>query len=356
MITNDTSFQAAQSFLLAAKGYWTTRLYSRLREEYAEQCSMRGKVPSSVDEVAEVVETLTTYRYFAWLERHLQAAKYSGRYGLVPHYRQKQEQALSKLEGIDADPALELDARLQLPAYYVATDIHQHPGGVWSEPTAGLVYEHGARTTTPLLGQTHADLHTRFTEKVAADGEPTRVLDMACGFGKSTLPFARRFPASNVQGLDLSEPCLRVAAHTARQEKLGNVRFRQSDASQALLEESSFDLVTSTMFLHEMPPKVLDRVFDECIRVLEPGGRMVHLDFWHLPDPFDRFLHYGHGRRNNEPYMQPLAELDLPGILAEKGFTDILIEPFNESSAVANGYDAWRFPWTVISARKPAHS
>ncbi|RYY35288.1 class I SAM-dependent methyltransferase [archaeon] len=119
--------------------------------------------------------------------------------------------------------------------------------------------------------------------------------------------------------------CLRVAAHTARQEKLGNVRFRQSDASQALLEESSFDLVTSTMFLHEMPPKVLDRVFDECIRVLEPGGRMVHLDFWHLPDPFDRFLHYGHGRRNNEPYMQPLAELDLPAVIVSAILNDIVV-------------------------------
>lgn len=356
MGTGDSSFQAAQRFLLAAKGFWTTKMYSRLRAEYAEQCAAQGKAPQTVTEVADVVESLTTYRYFAWLERHLQSAKYSGRYGLVPHYRRRQEEALGKLDGIEHDPALELDAALEMPAYYVATDIHQHPGGVWSEPIAGLVYEHGARTTTPLLGQTHADLHTRFTEKIAADGQPTRVLDMACGFGKSTLPFARRFPAAKVQGLDLSEPCLRVAAHAAREEKLDNVKFRQSDASQAILEENSFDLVTSTMFLHEMPPRVLDQVFDECIRVLEPGGRMVHLDFWHIPDPFDRFLHYGHGRRNNEPYMQPLAELDLPGILAKKGFKDVLIEPFHESSGTSGGSDAWRFPWTVISARKPAHS
>ncbi len=87
--------------------------------------------------------------------------------------------------------------------------------------------------------------------------------------------------------------------------------------------DGSFDLVTSTMFLHEIPLKVLDQVLDECFRLLEPGGRMVHLDFWHMPDPFSRFLHYGHGRRNNEPYMQPLAELDLPKTLAAKGFVDI---------------------------------
>jgi hypothetical protein len=54
--------------------------------------------------------------------------------------------------------------------------------------------------------------------------------------------------------------------------------------------------------------------------------------------------------------MQPLAELDLPGILAKKGFKDVLIEPFHESNGTSGGSDAWRFPWTVVSARKPAHS
>src|SRR5690606_2149546 len=102
-----------------------------------------------------------------------------GRYGLVPYYRAREDNALAQLEHADDSPALQLDPAMEMPHYYVATDIHQHPGGVWSEPTAGLVYEHGARTTTPLLGQAHADLHTRFTDLVAAGGEPGRVLDMA---------------------------------------------------------------------------------------------------------------------------------------------------------------------------------
>jgi hypothetical protein len=66
-------------------------------------------------------------------------------------------------------------------------------------------------------------------------------------------------------------------------------------------------------------------------------------------------MHYGHGRRNNEPYMQPLAELDLPALMKQKGFTDIEISSFKESpTADVNGTSVWRFPWTYISARKPA--
>lgn len=352
-MTSERSFQAAQSFLLSAKGVWTTTMYNRLRSEYEERAAAQGKTPKTAADVAELVEDLTTYRYFGWLERHMQNAKYAGRYGLAPYYRQREEEALEKLEGVENDPRLELDPELEMPPYYVATDIHQHPGGVWSEPTAGLVYEHGARSTTPLLGQGHADLHARFTEHIVADQEPARVLDMACGFGKSTLPFARRLPGAQVHGVELSAPCLRVAAKTASDEGLDNVRFSQRNAAATGFADGSFDLVTSTMFLHELPIKVLEPVLDECFRLLEPGGRMVHLDFWHMPDPFSRFLHYGHGRRNNEPYMQPLAEFDLPSALSDRGFVDVEIGPFSESPGAAEKTDAWRFPWTVISARKP---
>ena len=353
---NDRSFHAAQRFILAAKCQWTTKLYSQLRREYEAKCEQLGVQPKTVSEVAEITEGLTTYHFFAWMERHLQIAKYAGRYGLVPYYAERREQALKGIDSVPAgDSILELDAKLKMPLYYEATDIHQHPGGVWSDDTAGLVYEHGARTTTPLLGAAHEELHWRFVDEVGATGKPTRVLDMGCGFGKTTLPLASRFSDAEVVGVDLAAPCLRVGAHNARKKGLTNVRFKQANAAETGFEPSSFDLVTSSMFLHEIPPKVLDRVIEEAYRVLQPGGRMVHLDFWYLPDAFARFLHYGHGRRNNEPYMQPLAELDLPGLMRKKGFTDIQIRPFKESATTdTSSTAAWRFPWTYIEARKPA--
>ncbi len=354
---NERSFNAAQRFLLASKREWTTNLYSQLRKEYEEKCQQAGVQPKSVPEVAEVAEGLTVYQFFAWFERHLQIGKYAGRYGLAPYYARRRDEVLKNIDTVPADdPILELHPEMKMPLYYEATDIHQHPGGVWSDDTAGLVYEHGARSTTPLLGASHGDLHYRFTDEIAATGKkPTRVLDMACGFGKSTLPFADRFRDAQVVGVDLAAPCLRVAAHNARAKGLTNVRFKQASAAETGLESSSFDLVTSTMFLHEIPPKVLDKVIEEAFRVLEPGGRMIHLDFWQFADVFARFMHYGHGRRNNEPYMQPLAEIDLPALLKEKGFTDIEIKSFQESpTADANSKTAWRFPWTYISARKPA--
>ncbi|HKZ72701.1 MAG TPA: class I SAM-dependent methyltransferase [Steroidobacteraceae bacterium] len=353
---DERSFSAAQSFLLASKRYWTTAMYRRLREEYAVRCG-DGPAPRTVAQVAEVLEDLTLYQYFAWLERHLQRMKYSGRYGLARYYDERRAECLSKLgAAAPDDPMLELNPDLELPGYYTSVDIHCHPGGVWSDRLAGLIYEHGARTTTPLLGSAHEDMHARFTALVAERGEYASVLDMGCGFGKSTRPFAARFPTAQIEAVDLSEPCLRVAAQRTRASGAANTRYRQRDAMQSGYGDAAFDLVTSTMFLHEIPAKTLDAVLSEAWRVLEPGGRMAHLDFYCIPDAFARFMHYGHGRRNNEPFLQPLAELDLPKMLRKKGFTGIEIVPFREEeSADIAARDAWRFPWTIISATKPRH-
>jgi ubiquinone/menaquinone biosynthesis C-methylase UbiE len=200
-------------------------------------------------------------------------------------------------------------------------------------------------------------LHTRFTALIAADAAPNSVLDMGCGFGKSTLPLCSEFPAARVEGVDLSAPCLRLAAHTAHEEGITNVRYRQRDALETGFADASFDLVTSTMLLHELPPEPLDHLMSEALRVLESGGRMAHLDFHYFPDAFARFMHYGHGRRNNEPFMQPIAELDLAKLLRRHGFSDVKIEPFREAQDMGpERVDVWRFPWTVISARKPTRA
>ncbi|NKB43920.1 MAG: methyltransferase domain-containing protein [Alphaproteobacteria bacterium] len=353
---DDRSFVAAQDFLLSAKTYWSTTMYRTLRDKSA--AANKDVVDEQVETVASIaqcIEDAPLYQFYAWLERHLQRMKYAGRYGLVPYHHERRDDLLSALnQAFDAEKILDIDTSLALPAYYTGVDIHQHPGGVWSDAIAGMVYERGARTTTPLTGAAEKDVHERFTDLVLGECSPTTVLDMGCGFGKSTQPFVRRLPDSSIDAVDLSAPCLRLAADTALQSQAGNVRFRQMNACDTDFDADSFDLVTSTMVLHELPPKTIEELLDEAFRVLSPGGRMVHLDFYCVPDAFRRFVHYGHARRNNEPYMQPLAELDLSVLVESKGFVDVEITPFQESDRVdLNADDAWRFPWTVISATKP---
>ncbi len=346
---DDRSFVAAQDFLLASKTYWTKRIYPELKKTYETAAGAAPAPPETPAEVAALLEGEVLYRYFSWLERHLQRFKYAGRYGLVPYHDERRAALSAELRDTDA----ELAPGLEMPNYYQRVDIHQHPGGVWSDELDGYVYERGARSTTPLMGAAHGDLHHRFTDLVAARGGAKDILDMGCGFGKSTHPFCTSFPTARVEAIDLSGPCVSLGAHDAQTKGSGNVRFRQMNAYETDYDDGSFDLVTSTMVIHELPPREIERMFTEAARVLAPGGRMAHLDFYTIDGPFARFIHYGHGRRNNEPFMQPLAEMDLHASLTEKGFTNIEVIPFKEAEGVGeSGNDAWRFPWTVIMAEK----
>jgi len=129
---DDRSFVAAQDFLLASKSFWTTRLYPAVKDTYETKAAKLGGPVETPAEVGALLENETLYRYFSWLERHLQRFKYAGRYGLVPYHDERRAALLQTLEGAGA----ELSADLKMPSYYKRVDIHQHPGGVWSDDLA----------------------------------------------------------------------------------------------------------------------------------------------------------------------------------------------------------------------------
>ncbi|HBP58158.1 MAG TPA: hypothetical protein DD668_01140, partial [Alphaproteobacteria bacterium] len=225
----EQDFVAGQDFLLAVKKQWTTQMYPALKDKYAD-----AGPEDDVATIAAHMDTNTDYRLFAWFERHLQKMKYSGSYGLAPYHRERQDALVDALLEPLTPDALQLDEQFEQPAYYTSVDIHQHPGGVWSEPVSGLIYERGARTTTPLLNKSHRDLHDRFTDSVLGDERLTTeapdILDLGCGFGKSTRPFWTALPGSHITAVDLAAPCLRVAASEAARDSRDNMVFRQADA------------------------------------------------------------------------------------------------------------------------------
>ncbi|MEA5501839.1 class I SAM-dependent methyltransferase [Halotia wernerae UHCC 0503] len=348
-------FEAFQEFLLSCKLQWTRNLYPEVAQRYRAAAEAAPAKPQTVADVEKLIANDTTYRYFAWFERHLQKMKYSGRYGLAGHYGAHRDELAPMIETASND-RLVIPPDFAPPEYYPAIDIHQHPGGVHGDSVAGMVYERGARTTTPLLDK-HGDLHQRFT-RIAMERlgkQPKRVVDMGCGFGKSTRPFYSSSRDTEVVGVDLAAPCVKLAAHTAAEDQARNVQFRQGDAADTKLPAGNADLVTSTMMLHEMPVSHIEKVLHEAHRLLAPGGWSIHLDFLAGDDPFNKFIHYGHSARNNEPFMPPLDQMDLTAAHRRAGFDKVEIMRFEEmTGALSPENKAWRFPWVVIAARKAA--
>jgi SAM-dependent methyltransferase len=100
-----------------------------------------------------------------------------------------------------------------------------------------------------------------------------RVLDLACGPGTYTLPFARQLPEGYVAGLDLSVPMLVKGATKIREAAIGNVLFLHGNAEHLPFPDDEFHHVNCCGALHLFAD--LPRALKEIHRVLKPGGRMT---------------------------------------------------------------------------------
>lgn len=340
--------EAFQAFLVGAKSFLMDTVYPKARDAVADATAKTKNKEGAVDALRADAD----YGYFCWLEHYIQHYKYNARFGLAAEAEGQRDELVKQLKAIDARH--DVDAEVKIPEYYSVIDIHQHPGNLHVDILAGHIYKASAASTQP--GSTNAyGLHYKFTDVIQQYADnPTSVLDLACGFGKSALPLAQRWPDAKVEGIDISEGCLRLAAVEAEENGLDNLSYTRADVASTGKPAESYDLVTSTMLLHELDTDAVKASMKEAYRVLTPGGALVQLDF-RARNPVEAFFLHGHGQRNNEPYMAAFDELDFKEYLESIGFTDIEIKPFEESpGATSEAFPKWRLPWTVISARKAA--
>jgi ubiquinone/menaquinone biosynthesis C-methylase UbiE len=332
--------RAALDFVLTMRRRWADTVYPAMRAEYE---AGRANDPA-------VMHDLPTYAWFAWMERGAQKML----------WRASGDAVRGMPEGAaGAGPStVMLDPALELPDWYTDWDIHVQPGGVWSGDVAARVYELGAKLV--MMGENDDyRFHHLFVETAVPRRDYGRILDMGCGFGKSAWPMKQAYPDAEVVGVDLSGPCLKLAAARASARGLA-VRFLQADAAATGLEAGTFDLVTSTMLVHEVPLETLAGIFREAARLLKPGGLLRFMDFQPTGDGFRDLTIVEHGARNNEPFLPPMMAADLPEMAAAAGLVKAGWTAFDERGAgrlaALNWPERreWHFPWAVFEAEMPA--
>ena len=113
-----------------------------------------------------------------------------------------------------------------------------------------------------------------------------RVLDMGCGRGAVLTAVARRLTSGRVTGVDLwsthdqsgnaRDVTLRNASLEGVQDR---VEIETGDMRARPFPDASFDLVVSSLAIHNIPAKAARaQAIEEAWRVLTPGGRLAIAD------------------------------------------------------------------------------
>lgn len=103
----------------------------------------------------------------------------------------------------------------------------------------------------------------------------TKILDLCCGSGQATQVLVQY--SQNVVGLDASPLSLRRAKNNVPEAE-----YVEAFAEDMPFADDTFDVVHTSVAMHEMKPEQLRQILQQVYRVLKPGGIFTLVDF-HVP-------------------------------------------------------------------------
>lgn len=322
---------ARQAFISELRRYILDDIAGAMRRSYDSGIApaferAHGYPPRTQDQVHAAMRNDTCFKFYSSIRYNAQEMVWRS---VVP----EAEGALGRIMDMIARPprpaggTLVLDPDLKTPANVAGLDIHLMPGGYSPDdsPMAGAVYDRGlAVFAAGLMGTQQDDIGLSMAHYVQMRFprlRPSRILDCGATIGHNTLPWARTFPDAEVHAIDVSAAVL-TYGHV-RAESLGvPVHFRQMDATDLKYPDDSFDIVFSSMFLHELPLEDIRRFFSQARRVLRPGGLLLNME---LPpnrelSPYDQFYLDWDCYYNLEPYYRTFRDQAPEDLIAAGGF------------------------------------
>lgn len=335
--------------LVGMRKFWSSKIYAQLRQEYDEKTS-GGNGPATADEAMALVESLPSLPRWAWLDRHIQDRLWEEVGDMVDDRADELTECLEPKPG-DLG-TLTLDPDMPYPDYYETIDFHRQDGGIWRDNRGAAIYAMGARVIH--VGKNDDfGLHNAFARDVDVEA-PKKILDLACGFGKTTFSLKKKFPDAEVVGIDLAAPCLRLARRMATEMGLA-IDWQQGDIENLPYEDNSFDLATTTMTLHELPIDAIRKSLEEALRVLKPGGTLIALENPLIGEPLRDVLTQYHSQIIVEPFHYEFRRSDMGDFAKAAGFADVETKawyPFGNKPGIESDPRNWVTPWRWLEARK----
>jgi len=143
------------------------------------------------------------------------------------------------------------------------------------------------------------------------------VLDVACGPGILSAAIAKS--AREVVAFDLTPQMLKKAAQRCVEAGLGNVAFREGNATDLPFANHTFDAAVTRLSVHhfDRPSRVIEQIF----RVLRPGGRFVLADVISSEVPAESELQNAIEILRDPSHVRMLPGSELTSLVMQAGFT-----------------------------------
>ncbi|MGB8699438.1 MAG: class I SAM-dependent methyltransferase [Thermosynechococcaceae cyanobacterium] len=155
--------------------------------------------------------------------------------------------------------------------------------------------------------------------------DPTRILDLGCSVGMSTVALQSAYPNADVTGLDLSPYFLTVAQYQHRQAQRP-IQWVHAAAEQTPFADGSFDLVSTFLMCHELPQSATRSMLREARRLLRSGGHLTLMDMNPRAEVFAKLPPYVFTLlKSTEPYLDEYFTLDLEAAFISEGFEAPLV-------------------------------
>ena len=197
--------------------------------------------------------------------------------------------------------------------------------------------------------------------RVVGDGvrSDVRLLDVACGTGRTLAQIARAHPRLRLYGLDLSPYYLQVARRVLAD--VPDVSLVADNAERLPFRSGYFDVVTSVFLFHELPRPARRAVLAEMHRVLRPGGLLVIEDSAQLGESGELAFFLGRfAAEFHEPFYRDYVRDDLAAAAADAGLRVESVEPhFVSKVVVARKLAGARGPTSIHrggAARRRGHA
>ena len=154
--------------------------------------------------------------------------------------------------------------------------------------------------------------------------EPLKVLDIGCGRGE----WLRLLSEHNYEseGVDLSHTMVDLCL-------LEGFKATQGDAIAYLenKDDNSVHVITAFHVVEHLPFEHMVRLFDQCLRVLKPGGKII----FETPNP-ENLTVSGYSFYLDPTHKNPIPPITLEFIARQRGYSQIDIYRYNPREEVGD--------------------